>query len=267
MPSVEVRGESIYYAERGRGRALIFIHGAGGNHRNWLNQVSGMALGRRIAPDLPGHGRSQGGGRRSIADYAQLILDFAEALNLATFVAIGHSMGGAIGQYLALQHPQRLSGLVLIDTGARLRVLPMFLDGIRDAVDAVVRLFAEYSFAEAANHGLIQEGLKDFKAMDPRVFHADLTACDQFDVMERLGEIALPTLILVGEGDRLTPVSYARYLHQHIPGSRFMVIPGAGHMVMREQPQPVNRVLEEFIAALPGAQSAVESAEQPRRGG
>lgn len=268
MPTVRVDGEEIFYADRGRGAPVVFLHGAGGNHRNWLKQVQGLEDSRRIAVDLPGHGRSAGSGRASIEEYAGFVLDLARALRLESFVAAGHSMGGAVALQLALDNASRLRGLVLADTGARLRVLPGFLDGIRDAVASAIRMWAEWSFSGRASATLIQEAIRDFSDVDPRVFHRDLLACDGFDVMDRLAEIGLPTLVICGAEDRLTPPKYAQYLTDHIPGAELVVIPDAGHMVMREAAEEVTQAIAGFLALLlEDPQGRFESPASPGRGG
>ncbi len=177
-------------------------------------------------------------------------------------------MGGAVALQLAFSNPGRLHGMVLTSTGARLRVMPSFLDGIRDAVASVVRTWAEWSYSGRVDASLIQEAIRDFSAVDPRVFHRDLLACDGFDLMDRLPDIALPTMVLCGAEDRLTPPKYSRYLADHIPGAELVVIPGAGHMVMREAEEEVSRSLGEFLARLPGdSPGRVESPASREPGG
>ena len=78
----------------------------------------------------------------------------------------------------------------------------------------------------------------------------DFKACNRFDIREKLKEIRRPTLILCGQEDRLTPVKYSTYLHENIPNSRLLLIPKAGHVVMAEQPEPLNRALEAFLDAI-----------------
>ena len=82
------------------------------------------------------------------------------------------------------------------------------------------------------------------------MLYRDLSACNVFDIMNRLHEITLPTLIICGADDRLTPIKYSQFLHQHIAGSVLRIIPGAGHYVMREQPEAVNQAIEEWMQTL-----------------
>ncbi|MCJ7569410.1 MAG: alpha/beta hydrolase, partial [Anaerolineales bacterium] len=84
----------------------------------------------------------------------------------------------------------------------------------------------------------------------PEVIHGDFTACNQFDICDHLPEIRVPSLILCGEQDRLTPLKYARHLNEQIPDSTLVLIEGAGHMVMLERPLEVAEVVEHFLASL-----------------
>lgn len=164
-------------------------------------------------------------------------------------VLVGHSMGGAIVQRFALNHTSTAEGLVLVGTGARLRVLPRILEGLLSDFDSTVDMLLGYAYAEDAPSQLVESDKREWLANPPEVIHGDFLACDNFDVMERLGEIRCPTLVLCGEDDLLTPAKYGRYLEENIPNATLNIVPGAGHMVMLEQPEQVNRAIEEFLQA------------------
>lgn len=249
MPYVTVAGERVFYAQRGeeQERGLLFLHGAGGTHRLWAHQLQSLRGVRTCAMDLPGHGRSSEQGRTSISDYRDLVLAFLDALGLERATLVGHSMGGAIAQSFALTHPHRLEGLVLAGTGARLRVLPAILDGLRQDVASTVDQIIRTAYAPGAPPELAEQGMADFLAHPPDVLHGDFVACDRFDVVGRLGEIALPTLVLCGSEDRLTPPKYATYLRDQIPGARLVLVEGAGHMVMVERPEEVTQAIRGFL--------------------
>ncbi|NIN69600.1 MAG: alpha/beta fold hydrolase [Anaerolineae bacterium] len=252
MPKVNVAGEDIYYVQRltrASDTSLVFIHGAGGTHRHWAYQVRSLASVNAYALDLPGHGRSGGRSRTSISSYAEFVEDFVGALGLQRVILGGHSMGGAIVQHFALNHTSRAEGLVLASTGARLRVAPEILEGLLSDFDSTVDMLLGYAYAEDAPSHLVELGKREWLANTPEVVHGDFLACDNFDVMERLGEIGCPTLVLCGEDDLLTPAKYARYLEENIPNATLNTVPGAGHMVMLEQPEQVNRAIEEFLQA------------------
>lgn len=252
MPTVNVAGDEIYYVRRlreGSDTSLVFIHGAGGSHRHWIHQVRGLAPVNAYALDLPGHGRSGGEARTSISSYAQFVRDFVEALGLPRVVLVGHSMGGAIVQQAALECASRVEGMVLVGTGARLRVLPSILDGLLEEFESTVDMLLGYAYADDSPQELMELGRREWLANPPQVIHGDFLACDNFDTMDRLGQIDCPTLVLCGEDDVLTPLKYAQYLERHIPNATLTVVPRAGHMVMLEQPQRVNRAIEEYLQA------------------
>jgi pimeloyl-ACP methyl ester carboxylesterase len=255
MPKVTIAGHDLFYVHGTSAEGdhvLLFIHGAGGTHRHWGHQLQGLKGANRYALDLPGHGGSVGGGQTSIAGYAHVIVELLDALHLDRATLVGHSMGGAISQYLALEHPQRVERLVLVGSGARLRVLPSLLKGMLQDFGSTVEMMLGWAYSSDCPPELMQLGRDEWLKNEPSVVHGDFAACDHFDVMGTLGEIRCPTLVLCGEDDRLTPPKYARYLKDSIPGATMAIIPKAGHMVMVERPELVNQAIEEFLAATEG---------------
>jgi pimeloyl-ACP methyl ester carboxylesterase len=252
MPYTDVAAEKIFYfhhqdAPKGQG-ALLFVHGAGGSHLHWPPQLRRLAGANTYALDLPGHGQSEGQGRRSISAYADFVAAFLKVLGLEKVTLVGHSMGGATALDFALRYPERLTGLVPVGSGARLRVAPAILDGVRRDFEAAVRLICDYAFALDAPEQLKREGRRQMGQTHPDVLYGDFAACDAFDVMDRLGEIRCPTLAVCGTADRLTPSKYSIYLRDNIPGAQLVLIEGAGHMVMLEQPETVSQVIADFTA-------------------
>ena len=247
----------VYYVENPRGEGgkppLVLIHGAGGTHLHWpaaLRRLNGF---RVLALDLPGHGRSEGPGEQHIAAYAQAIRRWMDALGLRRAVFAGHSMGGAIAQTLALESPERVLGLVLVGTGARLRVAPAILEGTASAATfpQAVQTIVDWAFSPSTDARMVEIAARRWAEVRPSVLHGDFLACDRFDVLSRLKAITAPTLVVCGEEDHLTPLRYAQFLAEHIPAARLVTIPRAGHMVMLEQPQAVAQAVEAFLNALP----------------
>jgi len=247
MSKVTVGKDEIFYLQKGGGKpSLLFLHGAGGTHRHWGNQVRGLRDFTLVALDLPGHGRSKGEGRQTIEGYADLVAEFMAALALESPTVVGHSMGGAIALELALRFGERLGGLVLVGTGARLRVMPSLLEGLRGEFESTVDLLCHYAYGPSASEEMVRLGREEMLAMGPEVLWGDFLACDGFDVMGRLDEVRLPTLVICGEKDQLTPLKYSQFLVDHIPGARLVTIPEAGHMVMLEKPQETTDAIEGF---------------------
>jgi pimeloyl-ACP methyl ester carboxylesterase len=242
-------GERLFFARKDNAatRDVLFVHGAGGTHRIWGHQLQELQNANVYALDLPGHGRSGGAGRDTIADYSQVVLGFLDAAEIERVILVGHSMGGAITLWTALTAPHRLRGIGLVGTGARLRVLPAILEGLQADFAKTVELISGYAYAPNAPPDLVNDGRDELLANRPEVLHGDFLACDRFDVMERLGEIRQPAAVVVGAEDQMTPVKYARYLADHLPDAELTVIEGAGHMVMVEQPEAVTRALQRLV--------------------
>ncbi|MCX8117142.1 MAG: alpha/beta hydrolase [Desulfobacterota bacterium] len=253
MAVIDVGGRRISYWAGRKGvlegrTCLLFIHGAGGGQYTWSFQKAFFE--REFNPiilELSGHGDSEGDGEQEIGRYAEQAYRFLKALDLPKPFLVGHSMGGAIVQTMALRYPEAIGGIVLVGTGARLRVLPEILQGIREDYEAAVRRINELAFSPKAPAHLVEQGLTGMRRCRPEVVHGDFTACDRFDLMREVERINLPTLILCGDEDRLTPVKYSQFLHQRIKGSRLEIIPGAGHMVMMEAPSIFNEKVREFV--------------------
>lgn len=225
---------------------MLFLHGAGGTHRHWGKQIQGLWGATLVCLDLPGHGRSKGEGRQSVEEYADLVAEFIAALDLESPIVVGHSMGGAIVLDLALRYGDQMGGLVLVGTGARLRVMPSLLEGLREEFESTVNLLCRYAYGPLASEEMARLGREEILAIGPEVLLGDLLACDRFDVMDRLGEVWLPTLVICGEEDQLTPLKYSRFLGDHIQGARLITIPEAGHMVMVEKPQETTDAIAGF---------------------
>ncbi len=248
MPYLEIDKKKAYYSgnKNRNGIPLLFCHGSGGGHHHWHYQFKALPPSvNPLAVDLPGHGRSEGAALDCISLYRDWIHRFSRALEIQNFILAGHSMGGAIALAYNLQYPEEVRGLILAGTGARLRVLPAFLEELRQ--HNVPETMLEYLYAPDAPEELLNLGRREMENTDPAVYLADLTACDNFDIKDNLHQIEVPGLIICGSEDRLTPVKYSQFLKEKLPQSRLEIIDGAGHMVMLEKPETVNRSIAQFI--------------------
>lgn len=232
-----------------RDKPLVFIHGSGDTGRVWRPQLDYFGPERAFAIDLPGHGQRADTlpPEVSVLDYSRAAHDIIwNELALQRPLIAGHSLGGAIALTLGLEYGDETGGLILIGTGARLRVHPDLLAAARSAPIAATRQFKSLAFAHVET--MLDDILEEQAKPAPYMLHRDLAACNAFDCMAQLSEIHLPTLIICGTEDRMTPVKYSQYLHEHIAGSSLRLISDAGHYVMREQPQQVNQAIEEWLA-------------------
>src|SRR5581483_2233496 len=252
MPFAQIESQKVFYAARGvSGAPLVFIHGAGDSHLLWNRQLAALAdVARVMAMDLPGHGRSAGEGRKTIDEYAIAVREFLDALDISQAVIIGTSMGGAIALTCALEFAERVMGLGLVATGAKLRVAPAFLQGLQMDFEATVQILVEHYYAPNAPAALKAKSAQQLLKTGAPVTYGDYAACDAFDVRERLGKIRVPTLVVGGTADRMTPLKYSEFLAAQIPHAQLVVIEGAGHMLMLEQPDALNDVLRRWIATV-----------------
>lgn len=254
MPFLTVAGARTHYVHQrpvpAAGPPVVFVHGAGGTHQHWLYQVRDLPHSPTYALDLPGHGRSDGQARDAISAYSDWLVEFLDAAGEDQAILVGHSMGGAIAMDTALRHAGRVAGLGLVATGARLRVAPAILNGILEDPEAAVRLICDFAFGPETSPETVRLGRRQMGAIPPQVIHGDFCACDAFNVMDRLGEIATPAFVLCGTQDHLTPSKYSVYLRDRIAHSVLHLVEGAGHMVMVERPAAVVEALSSFLESL-----------------
>ncbi|MBP6207976.1 MAG: alpha/beta hydrolase [Anaerolineales bacterium] len=232
---------------------VILIHGAGGTHISWPPQIRRMAEESIYAIDLPGHGKSEGNGRQSIDDYADDVIAFMKETRISAAVFVGISMGGAIALTLALKHPKQVLGVALLGTGSKLRVAPAILEtaGGPASFESAVDMVNENCFSEGISPAILALSKKNMMQIRPPVFLGDFLACNEFDVTSQLENIKVPTLIVCGSQDKMTPLKYSELLQLTIPNSQLHVVENAGHMVMVEQPDATAEVLKNFIDGIP----------------
>jgi pimeloyl-ACP methyl ester carboxylesterase len=247
---------NIYYnqSRAGAGSKLpvVLIHGAGGSHLYWPPEVRRLSRFRIYALDLPGHGKSGSHGLQEITSYAEHILKWMGELGLHRAVLIGHSMGGAIALTLAIYHSEHVLGLGLISTGARLRVNQEVLNNSANpqTYPSAISLIISKSFSDSANPRMVSLAQKRLSETRQSVLHGDFIACNNFDVMESLTGINVPTLVICGQKDEMTPLRYSQFLCNSIPDAELNVIPDAGHMVMLERPQKVADSVKVFLSGI-----------------
>jgi pimeloyl-ACP methyl ester carboxylesterase len=227
---------------------LIFLHGSGGCKESWQHQVRFFEDADAI--DLPGH--PEGEPCASIEGYVEWLRVYIREQGYGNVVLVGHSLGGAIAFLYALEHPGELDGIVSLGSGARLRVNPVYLEGLERAI-AKPELFLD---VQNTDKELIDPELAEIlkrRGMEngPAVMLNDLRACDAFDVMDRVSQIETPTLAICGSRDIMTPPKYSHYLVEKMPNARVVVVDGGTHMVFAEMPREVNAAIDEFVRGLP----------------
>lgn len=252
MPLAETVKGAIWYEDNRSPAAhlpvTLMVHGAGGSHLDWPAELRRLPEANAIAPDLPGHGRSPGPGRQSVGAYSADMIALLDALKITRAIIAGHSMGGAVALTMALAYPDRVAGLILVGTGAKLAVHPDILNRALTEPDSVVALITEWEWAEGADEQLRRLSRKRLAETLPEVLHGDYQACNAFDVRQQISRIKAPTLVVGGTADRMTPFKFSAYLHEQIPGSQLASIAGGGHKMMLEQPQAAAGVIQQWLS-------------------
>ena len=255
-------GLTVAYDEVGTGLPFVLLHGFPHNRSLWAPQTSALLEhGRCIAPDLRGFGESGREGPYSMEQYAQDVVELLESLGVDRAVVGGLSMGGYVAFAIWRAKPELVRALVLADTrpGAdspdtrrkRMELIALARESGAGAV-ANAQIGGMVGASTRAQNPALVEGLHQMLAGAPveGIIGALQAMMDRPDSTDLLATINVPTLIIVGEEDALTPVKESRAMHAAIPGSRLEVIPGAGHCSNLEKPAAFNHVLGEFLSAL-----------------
>lgn len=252
MPTVEANGSPIFYFEyRVRGSRVppvLLIHGAGGQHAHWPPQVRRLTGVQTFAPDLPGHGRSGGPARERLEATTADLLAFMDALGVARFVAVGHSMGGGIALHLALAAPERVAGLALLGTGATLPINSRLLGQIETDFAAAVDFVIANQYGPGVDPKIAQVGRRQLRQTGPEAFGADMRACEAYDVSDRLGEITAPALVLAGRRDRMVRPALSEALAAGLRDASLAIIEDTGHMLPAEAPAEVAALLGGWLS-------------------
>ncbi len=254
MPTVNLPDRALFYAQSKPEHTaippLILVHGAGGSRLDWppgLRRLPGMHV---IAPDLAGHGRSQGPAHDDTRAHADDIIAFMDLLEIERAIIAGHSMGGAIALQIGIHAPARAAGLILIGTGSKLPVDPTLPQRIMDETDATIDWITEWAWSDHAPDDLKALGREQLANTPPATLHADYRACQVYDVRAHVAQVTAPALVIGAENDRMVPLKFSVTLADTIPDATLIVIENAGHMIPLEQPDKVTRSIADWLANL-----------------
>lgn len=237
--------------------AIVFIHGGAFDHSVWQWQSRYFAHHGRtvLAVDLPGHGRSPGSVRETIGGMADWIGDFIESASLERAAVVGHSMGSLVALETAIRRAHRVDRLALVGTAVPMAVSEPFLAAARE--DSPVGLDMEVVWGHSRGAMLSSSPVPGAALMGasralngralPGVLHADLHACNTYaPPMESIRALKMPTLVVAGRRDQMTPLKAGKALAAEIAGARFVEL-DAGHSMMSEAPRPLLGVLKDFL--------------------
>ncbi len=252
VPSIKIRGKSVAYEEGGRGKSVVFVHGACENSSFWNQQKPLSDRYRIITVDLPGHGKSEPiEGEILVKSYSEIVSEFIKKTCPEKAIVVGHSLGGAIALMNVIEHCDNLKGAVIVSAGAKLGILPSIREGLRARFEETVKtVVGPRQFSSKTNLDTIRFVTNEILKCDSMVAAADFDACNSFDVRQKLRSISLPILIIAGEEDKMSPVPWSVYLKENIPKAKFVVIRDASHLPMIERPADFNRHLNEFLMSI-----------------
>jgi pimeloyl-ACP methyl ester carboxylesterase len=258
---VLVNGGDTFVATGGREfdatlPAVVFLHGAGMDHTVWALLARAFAYHGHavLAPDFPGHGRSAGAPLTSIGALADWTAALIEVSGASAARIVGHSMGSLVALEAAARHPSKVTGLGLIAATATMRVSDDLLSAAKADDHAAVDMMAIWGEGYRATLGGSQApGLwmlggaeRLLERAQPGAIFADLSACNAYpDALSAATKINVPTIVVQGSRDLMTPAKGGKALAAAIPNCRLALIEGAGHMLMSERP-------DEVLAALRG---------------
>jgi pimeloyl-ACP methyl ester carboxylesterase len=267
MEHAEVRGLKIAYQRAGNGPTLLLLHGIGSNARSWRHQLTGLSDEFTVvAWDAPGYGASSDPPpSMRMADYAGYLAGLLDHMDSSRVHLAGLSWGGVLALEFYRRYPDRVLTLVLADTflgGAarsdeqRQENLRMRLRFAEMDPAAAARERAPSLLSPLAPPKLVAEVESIMAEFHPAGYRAAAIASSEADERDVLPMISVPTLVVCGDHDRVTRPAEVELIHKGIPGSRFVLIPRAGHVSNQEQPERFNEAVRQFLrAAVPAGRA------------
>jgi pimeloyl-ACP methyl ester carboxylesterase len=263
MPKVKVSDIEMYYENAGEGDPVVLVTGYGADLFQWALQVPELAQSYTVYMiDNRGVGLTdKPDGPYTIKMMADDLAGFFDAAEIDTAHLVGHSMGGMISQQFALDHPDRLRSLTLASTTCRVPngaelVLMLWTDileklGNEAFVNNVIAWCFTFDFVDTQFESLMmmrQMMLEHFqeRPLLPEPFRSQCAAASSFNLEDQIQNITVPTMVLVGRDDILTPPKFSEEIAKRIPGSSLNIIEG-GHAYNQEAPSAFNKALLEFF--------------------
>ncbi|MEV5720575.1 alpha/beta fold hydrolase [Amycolatopsis mediterranei] len=269
---VMIDGVPLAYLEAGSGSAIVLLHGNGGSSRDWNGVIPALATRNRVlAPDLPGYGESARADEPTPGEFARRVWSFVEAVEAGAVIVVGHSMGGLVAMNIALDHPDQVSKLVLVDSAGLGRSI-----GLTQIASAATPLGDVVLAATVLPGGALAQTLSiglssTFQTWRvppswwksqlragrsrraPTTTHAVAKLCvgllgQKCVVDERLGELSMPTLVMWGLLDRIIPFWHGLRASRRVPQARLHLFPWCGHAPHVEASEEFLQAIEGFLA-------------------
>jgi 3-oxoadipate enol-lactonase len=252
MPYINSGQSRLYYEEYGGGPAIVFLHGVGGNHASWFNQIPTFAKTyRAIAIDQRGFGNStdvEGLGRSAFVDDLKLLLD---SLEIETTILVGQSMGGGTCLGFTCKYPDRVGALVLACTLIAMRVPPElkeFMERVEKAtsnLSQAERVLGPLARKNEPERTLLYLQIASFNSVNIKTVKGAFT----MHTPEELAATGVPILFVAGESDALFPPRAVRGAHARVPGSQYVELARSGHSAYFETPTEFNNQVLDFLSA------------------
>jgi pimeloyl-ACP methyl ester carboxylesterase len=256
---IDLGDAKIAFDRFGKGPAVLFVHGFPFDRSMWRSQVRALSHLERLVPDLRGLGNSElGAGVVTMASYADDLIGLLDRWGLKRVIVCGLSMGGYVALEIMRRHPERVRGLVLMDTRAEgdspeaRQARDDMAAAASEGMGSIFREMAPRLLAEGTTERR-PKVVGELRAMIlgapvPGVLAALRAMRERADARDWLGEIRVPTLVVVGAEDRVTPVATATDLARRISEATLAIVPGAGHLPPLERPHLTTRLLADFVS-------------------
>ncbi len=272
MPAVDISTSTMAYSlngapERDDKLAVVLVHGAGGRDQDWpqawrsvddVTRAMGLTPASHVGDldqypiyslDLPGHGQSTGSGCTSVEAYADAVEAFIEAIDLTRVVVVGHSMGAAITLQLATRQNQRIAGIVMIGSAAKLQVAPAILEGLQNDFEATVDAIVKYSWYKETGAFFKEKGRQRMLETGSEVVYGDYFACADFDLTDQLDKVNVPALLIASDKDRMVRLEQSKETAEAL-NATFVALEECGHFQHIEQTAKCAEALSGFFAKL-----------------
>ncbi|OIK14989.1 alpha/beta hydrolase [Bacillus sp. MUM 116] len=263
MAFMQVNDLTIHYEIEGNGKPLIILHGMGNNSQSWKKQLKGLSEQFTvIAWDAPGYGKSSDPKEelREFKEFANVLKGFIDKLGFESVILLGHSMGSAIAIDFCSRFPDLVEALIISDAtrGSAALSKEENESKLKNRVnnietltpEEIAKLRVKSLLSPEPNTEVLKEVERIYSQIRPMGFRSVAYSLYHLNNMDLLSTIQVPTLVICGEFDKVTPVEESQIFHENIQGSKLVIIPGTGHLCYQEAPDTFNAIILDFANVL-----------------
>lgn len=260
MPFIQLKQYSIHYEKKGEGKPLVILHGLGNNSQSWRRQLDQLSKTFKvIAWDAPGYGKSSNQEEefQHFSQFADVLKEFIEGLGFESVYLLGHSMGSAIAIDFTSRFPEKVDALILADpTRGSAGVSPEEnKKRLQNRLNSI-NMLEPAELAKKRVKGLLapnvdekikKEAERIMSQVRPAGYRSVSYSLFNLNQMKVYPTISVPTLIICGELDQVTPVSESEIIHKLVPQSELDIVPSTGHLCYQEDPNTFNKFVKHFL--------------------